>query len=154
VEEGCPQEEVSQGALKETPEPQAVRDEVPRTQEPKGTVLALGAINPVGDIDLGCTQKPDLVVVRPKGRRGRPPDPGEKPRWFGLTLKTQRGGPGLCTTTPPRHTSGRAWRKPVVPVCRPSTERPSSWAEIFIILPRYGRLIPLGYFAFSFGLSC
>ena len=51
-----------------TLEPWAAREEVLESQEPEahpfeGTVLALQAIDPTRDTDLGGTEKPALVVV-------------------------------------------------------------------------------------------
>ena len=67
VEGEHPQEETSQGARVE-PEPQVAMDEVLKTWDSRaysveGTILALGAINPTVDIDLGSAQKPAPIMV-------------------------------------------------------------------------------------------
>ena len=36
-----------------TPDPQTKEVEAPRSQEPEGTILALGGVPPSGDVDLG-----------------------------------------------------------------------------------------------------
>ena len=67
VEGEHPQEEASQGN-REEPEPQVATDEVLKTRNSKaysveGTILALGAINPTVDIDLGGAQKLAPIMV-------------------------------------------------------------------------------------------
>jgi len=101
-----------------TPDPSSREAETPRPQEPKETVLALGAIPPSREADLGCQGRlgqteecrvePVLSAVLPEGHRGkglaRPEPPQEKEGvtrrgarvpWFGLTSTIQRGGPDL-----------------------------------------------------------
>jgi hypothetical protein len=57
-EEERPREGAEQGSREKTPEPQAEEVEALRSQEPKGMVLALGAIPPFRDVDLGVRQGP------------------------------------------------------------------------------------------------
>jgi hypothetical protein len=52
-EEERPQEGAELGSREKTSEPQAEDVEAPRSQEPKGTLLALGVVPPFGDVDLG-----------------------------------------------------------------------------------------------------
>ena len=112
-----PQEWANQGSGENSPQPQAEKDKVPRSQEPEETVLALGAINPAGDVNMGARRGPAgsrwVTSRKPLKRQprqsptgkgwlswrtlewmGGSSHPGVKPRCSGPTLKTQRGGPG------------------------------------------------------------
>jgi len=109
-----------------------------RPQGPEETVLALGAMPPPGDADLGGTARPAQIeegraavasnVASLGGPRGKgatlpeAPAAGEKATLHGArapcsgpTSTTQREGPNLFWMTRRRFTSGRVWTHAGVP---------------------------------------